>query len=137
MASTVEIGVVILAVGGLLFARQILGSLKMLAANAVGGIITLIVASWFGFGVSISGVTLAITALAGVPGALLVVLLAYGGFAFVPPGAGETGGILAGQAAENFQQLLDGFREFTDFLHEANNTSTSTNASDLIRFEWP
>lgn len=32
-----------------------------------------------------------------------------------------------------YRGLLDGFREFTDFLNEAN--STSTNTSDLISFE--
>lgn len=133
MVDVIAIGAVVLAIGGLLFARQILSSVKMLVANAVGGIITLIVASWFGFGVSISTVTLAITALAGIPGALLVVLLAHGGVAFVPPGTEDAGGILAGKAAENLQGLLDGFREFTDFLDEAN--STSTNTSDLISFE--
>jgi uncharacterized membrane protein len=97
MVDAIAIGAVVLAIGGLLFARQILSSVKMLAANAVGGIITLIVASWFGFGVSISTVTLAITALAGIPGALLVVLLAHGGVAFVPPGTGEAGGILTAE----------------------------------------
>jgi uncharacterized membrane protein YgaE (UPF0421/DUF939 family) len=79
MVDAIAIGAVVLAIGGLLFARQILSSIKMLVANAVGGIIALIVASWFGFGVSISTVTLSITALAGIPGALLVVLLAHGG----------------------------------------------------------
>jgi hypothetical protein len=135
MVDTIAIGAVVLAFGGLLFARQLLSSIKMLVANAVGGIITLVVASWFGFGISISAVTLAITALAGIPGALLVVLLAHGGFAFVPPGAEESGGILAGQAAENLQQLLDRFQEFADFVETSNNASSE--ASNLLRFGKP
>lgn len=135
MVDAIEIGAVVLAIGGLLFARQLLSSIKMLVGNAVAGIITLIVASWFGFGVSISAVTLAITALAGIPGALLVVLLAHGGFAFVPPGTEESGGILAGQAAENLQNLLDTFEGFADFVSTTNNTSSET--SNLLRFGRP
>jgi hypothetical protein len=133
MVDVIAIGAVVLAIGGLLFARQILSSIRMLVANAVGGIITLIVASWFGFGVSISAVTLVITALAGIPGAILVVLLAHGGVAFVPPGAEDAGGILAGQAAENLQGLLDTFREFAGFVEKAN--STASDVSELLSFQ--
>lgn len=135
MVDTIAIGAIVLAVGGLLFARLILSSVRMLVANAVGGIITLIVASWFGFGVSISAVTLAITAIAGILGALLIVLLAHGGMAFVPPRTSEAGGILAEQAAENLQGLLDTFREFAGFVEKAN--STATDMTDHIRIGKP
>lgn len=135
MVDAIAIGAIVLALGGLLFARQILSSVRMLVANAVGGLITLMVASWFGFGVSISAVTLAITAIAGIPGAMLIVLLAHGGVAFVPPGAEDAGGILAGQAAENLQGLLDTFREFAGFVEKAN--STATDVTDLIRIGKP
>jgi hypothetical protein len=124
-----------IVIGGLLFARLILSSVRMLVANAVGGIITLIVASWFGFGVSISAVTLAVTAIAGIPGALLIVLLAHGGMAFVPPRTSEAGGILAEQAAENLQGLLGTFREFAGFVEKAN--STVTDMTDHIQIGMP
>lgn len=128
MVDAITIAMFAIAVVALIFTRQILGSFKMLAANAVGGVLTIMVASWFGFGVALTPVTLLITALAGVPGAMLILLLAYGGVAFVPPGAGEAGSILADQAAQNLDQLLSGFGEFIDFVNEssANDTTAPT-----------
>lgn len=74
--------------------------------NAVVGIITLIVASWFGFGVVLTPLTLAVTALAGVPGAILVLLLSHGGIAFMPAGASGSGQLFADQFANISSQLV-------------------------------
>jgi hypothetical protein len=125
MVDAITITMFAIAVVALIFARQILGSFKMLAANAVGGVLTIMVASWFGFGVALTSVTLLITALAGVPGAILILLLAYGGVAFVPPGAGEAGSILADQAAQNLDRLLNTFDEFVDFVNESSNNGSA------------
>lgn len=105
MVTPVEVGVVVLAVVGLLFAQRILSSIKALVTNAVVGIIALIVASWFGFGVALTPLTLVVTALAGVPGAILILLLSHGGIAFAP--AGESGQLFADQAASIFEQLVN------------------------------
>jgi TM2 domain-containing membrane protein YozV len=126
MVDAITVAVLAIAVVALVFARQILGSLKMLAANAVGGVLTIMVASWFGFGVALTPMTLLITALAGVPGAILVLLLAYGGVAFVPPGAGEAGNILVEQASQNLDRLLSGFGEFVEFVNESSSSSNGT-----------
>ncbi|EMA43584.1 MULTISPECIES: pro-sigmaK processing inhibitor BofA family protein [Halococcus] len=133
MVDGFTLGVLAIAVVALVFARQILGSLKMLAANAVGGVLTIMVASWFGFGVALTPTTLLITALAGVPGAILVLLLAYGGVAFVPPGAGEAGSILVDQAAQNLDRLLSAFGEVVDFVDE----SSSSNGTAVPTTEGP
>jgi flavin reductase (DIM6/NTAB) family NADH-FMN oxidoreductase RutF len=47
MVDAITVAILAIAVVALVFARQILGSLKMLAANAVGGVLTIMVASWF------------------------------------------------------------------------------------------
>ena len=57
-------------------------SLRALAANAIVGLIILIIANVIGLGVQISIVTLLICAILGVPGAVLVILLAVTNIAF-------------------------------------------------------
>lgn len=126
MVDAITVAVLAIAVVALVFARQILGSLKMLAANAVGGVLTIMVASWFGFDVALTPMTLLITALAGAPGAILVLLLAYGEVAFVPPGAGEAGSILVEQASQNLDRFLSAFGEFVDFVNESSSSSNGT-----------
>jgi hypothetical protein len=106
MVTPVEIGTVVLAVAGLLFARRILSSIKALATNAITGIITLVVASWFGFGVSLTPIALAATALAGIPGAILILFLSHGGVAFLPAGASESGQLFVDQVADTIEQVV-------------------------------
>lgn len=106
MVTPVEIGTVVLAAAGLLFARRILSSIKALATNAVAGIITLVVASWFGFGVSLTPIALAATALAGVPGAILILLLSHGGIAFQPTGASGSWQLFADQAVTTIEHVV-------------------------------
>lgn len=56
---------------------------RTLVANAIVGLIVLLVANVIGLGVQISILTLLICAVLGVPGAVLVVLLAVTNVAFV------------------------------------------------------
>lgn len=91
--TNIEIGVVVLAIIGLLFARRILSSIKILALNAIGGLVVLLIANWFGFGVPLTPLVVVVIVLAGIPGAILLVLLSYGGFAFVP--TGDSGQLLS------------------------------------------
>jgi hypothetical protein len=60
-----------------------LPSLRGLAVNAIVGLLILFVANLLGLGVQISLVTLLICAIFGVPGAVLVILLALLDVAFV------------------------------------------------------
>lgn len=130
MVTVIELGVFVLAVLLLVFGRQILSSLRALTANAVGGVVTLFAASWLGFGVALSPLTLVITALAGIPGAVLILLLAYGNVAFVPPGVENAGNILANRALENFDQLVEGGSKFVEFVNESSNESGSETSID-------
>lgn len=57
-------------------------SLRTLLVNAVVGLIILVVANAIGLGVEISLITLLICAVLGVPGAILVILLALLDIAF-------------------------------------------------------
>lgn len=57
-------------------------SIQALAVNAVVGLIILVIANAVGLGVQISFLTLLICAILGVPGAVLVILLAVFDIAF-------------------------------------------------------
>ena len=57
-------------------------SLRVLAVNAVVGLIILFIANVLGLGVQISLITLLLCAVFGVPGAILVILLAVLDVAF-------------------------------------------------------
>lgn len=120
MPIPVELGVIVLAVVGLLFLKRIIGSLRALAANAVGGIATLLIANWFGFGIPLTPLTIGVAVLAGIPGALLVVLLSIGGIAFVSPGAEEISQMLADFLGGLIDQVLD------SVVDSATNNSTQS-----------
>jgi len=57
-------------------------SLRALAVNAIVGLIILFIANVLGLGVQISLITLLVCAVFGVPGAILVILLAVLNIAF-------------------------------------------------------
>lgn len=57
-------------------------SLTALVVNAIVGLVILFLANAVGFGVQISVITLLVCAIFGVPGAILVILLAYLDIAF-------------------------------------------------------
>lgn len=121
---TVLLGVV--AILGVVFAGQILGSIRLLVGNAAGGLVVLLFAGWVGFGVTITPLTVVITAIAGVPGAVLILLLSFGGVAFVPPAGHAPGRALVDMLAHNFHQILAGGHDLLDFINETNSSMNST-----------
>ncbi len=83
MVTTTEIGLLILALALLFGAYRIISAVKPLVVNAVVGVIVLVVANAAGLGVEISAVAVLVCAVGGLPGAVLVVLLATFDVAFV------------------------------------------------------
>lgn len=83
MVTQIEVGTAVLAVVAVLVAYFVLRNAKTLAINAVLGILVLLAANALGLGVQITVLAVIVCALAGVPGAVLVVLLAYLDIAFV------------------------------------------------------
>lgn len=82
MVTPIEIGLLAVAVIALYVAFRLLKNAKALAVNAVVGLVVLVVANLVGLGVEISLLAVLICAVAGIPGAVLVVLLAYLDVAF-------------------------------------------------------
>ncbi len=82
MVTTLEIGLLVVALALLFGAYRIIRAIKPLIVNAVVGVIVLLIASAIGFGVEITPVAVLICAVGGIPGAILVLLLAYTGIAF-------------------------------------------------------
>ena len=84
MVTPIEIGL-LLAVAALVFgAYVVIKVVKPFIVNAVLGLLVLFVASFLGFSVSVNWIVLLIVALGGIPGALLVLLLAWFGVLFSP-----------------------------------------------------
>ena len=83
MVTPVEIGIVVLAFIALIIAYHILKAIKTLILNAIMGVVILLVANWAGAGVAISIWAIIVCAIAGIPGAILVILLSYLDIAFV------------------------------------------------------
>ena len=82
MVSTTEIALLILALALLFGAFRIIETVKPLIVNAIVGVIILVVANVAGLGVSITPIAVLVCAIGGVPGAVLVILLAYLEIAF-------------------------------------------------------
>jgi hypothetical protein len=83
MVTTTELILVVVVLALLLGAYRIIRAVKPLIVNAVIGLIVLFVASFLGLGVEITPIAVLICALGGVPGAILVVILASLDVAFV------------------------------------------------------
>ncbi|WP_049998071.1 pro-sigmaK processing inhibitor BofA family protein [Halococcus sediminicola] len=84
MVTGLELAVLAVALVLLLGAARILQAVRPLIVNAVIGLLVFLAASWFGIGVEINWLTLAVVAIGGLPGAILVVLLSVFGVAFTP-----------------------------------------------------
>jgi SigmaK-factor processing regulatory protein BofA len=84
MVTGLEIAILAAAVVLLLGSYRVIHTVRPFIVNAVVGLVALILASVFGFGVEITPIVLLIVAIGGVPGALLVILLAYLNIAFTP-----------------------------------------------------
>ncbi|WP_080508333.1 pro-sigmaK processing inhibitor BofA family protein [Haloparvum sedimenti] len=83
MVTPVEIGLLAAALIGLFVAFKLLKAVKGLAVNAIVGVVILFVANLAGLGVQISWLSVLVCAIAGVPGAVLIIILSYLDIAFV------------------------------------------------------
>ena len=82
MVTPIEIALLILVLALLFGAFRIIKTVKPLIVNAIVGVIILVIANFAGLGVSITPIAVLVCAVGGVPGAILVVLLAYLEIAF-------------------------------------------------------
>jgi hypothetical protein len=93
MVTTLEIGLLVGVLALLFGAYAVIKTVKPFIVNAVVGVIVLVIASFLGIGVEITPVAILVCAVGGIPGALLVILLAYLGVAFA--GMAAPAGVLA------------------------------------------
>jgi hypothetical protein len=93
MVTTLEIGLLVAVLALLFGAYTIIKAVKPFVVNAVVGVIVLVIASFLGIGVEITPIAVLICAVGGIPGAILVILLAYTGVAFA--GMAAPVGVLA------------------------------------------
>ncbi|MFB6081813.1 MAG: pro-sigmaK processing inhibitor BofA family protein [Halanaeroarchaeum sp.] len=84
MVTPLEIGVLVAIAAIVLGAYAIIRAVKPFIVNAVVGLIALLLAGAVGFGVEITWVVVLVVAIGGVPGALLVIILAHVGLVFDP-----------------------------------------------------
>lgn len=82
MVTTIEIALLILVLALLFGAYRIIKVITPFIVNAIVGVVVLLLASFFGLGVEISPLAVLICAIGGVPGAVLVIILAYLDIAF-------------------------------------------------------
>ncbi len=82
MVTTIEIALLVAVLALLFGAYTIIKTVKPFIVNAVVGVIVLVIASFLGLGVEITPIAVLICAVGGIPGAILVILLAYLGIAF-------------------------------------------------------
>lgn len=82
MVTPIEIALVVAAIVALVVAYRMLKMAKALAVNAIVGVVILLVANFLDVGVELSIWAILICAIAGIPGAILVALLAYLDVAF-------------------------------------------------------
>ena len=87
MVTTLELAALGAVLVFLLGGYRVIHTIKPFIVNAVVGLIALLIAGALGFGVEITPFVLLVVAIGGVPGAILVVLLAYLGLAFLPAAA--------------------------------------------------
>lgn len=79
-----ELLVVLVVLAFALGAYRIIRTVRPFIVNAVVGLLVILALSWFGYGVEITPLVVLVVAIGGIPGAVLVVLLAYAGLVFEP-----------------------------------------------------
>ncbi|MFW5895852.1 MAG: pro-sigmaK processing inhibitor BofA family protein [archaeon] len=84
MVTPPELAVLAVIVLALLIAYAVIKAVKPFIVNAVVGLVVLLLAGFFGFGVNITWVVVLVVAIGGIPGALLVLILAHAGLVFEP-----------------------------------------------------
>ena len=82
--TTLELAVLLVLLVLLFGSYSVIKTVKPFIVNAVVGILVLLLFGVFGLGVEITPLVLLVVAIGGIPGAFLVVLLAYLGLAFIP-----------------------------------------------------
>ncbi|MDR5656048.1 pro-sigmaK processing inhibitor BofA family protein [Halodesulfurarchaeum sp. HSR-GB] len=88
MATPIELGLLLAVAVAVIAAYLVLRALKPFIINAVLGLLVLLVAGVLGFEVAITPIVVLVVAIGGIPGAILVLLLAYFGILFGPAAAG-------------------------------------------------
>ena len=83
MVTLVEVGLLALAVIAVIVGYRILKNATALVVNAIVGVLVLALANFLGLGVQISPVAVLVCAVAGIPGAVLVILLSLLDIGFV------------------------------------------------------
>jgi hypothetical protein len=83
MVTLVEVGLLALAVIAVIVGYRILKNATALVVNAIVGVLVLALANFLGLGVQISPVAVLVCAVAGIPGAVLVILLSLLDVGFV------------------------------------------------------
>ncbi|ELZ06906.1 pro-sigmaK processing inhibitor BofA family protein [Natrialba aegyptia] len=84
MVTGLEILLLVLVLAVIIGASTIIQTVRPFIVNAVVGLIALFLAQLFGLPVAVTPIVLAIVAIGGFPGALLVMLLSVFDVAFVP-----------------------------------------------------
>ncbi|MDZ7850012.1 MAG: pro-sigmaK processing inhibitor BofA family protein [Halodesulfurarchaeum sp.] len=84
MATPIELGLLLLVAVAVIVAYLLLRAIKPFIINAVLGLVVLLLAGFLGFEVAITPIVVLIVAVGGIPGALLVLLLAYFGILVGP-----------------------------------------------------
>lgn len=84
MVTGTELAVLALVVVALVGVHRAIKTVKPLVVNAIVGLVVLVLANALGYGVVVTPVVVLIVALGGVPGAVLVLLLAYLDVVFQP-----------------------------------------------------
>ena len=84
MATGLELLLLAVVIAALFGVHRVIKTVKPLVVNAVVGLLVLLLANAIGFGVVITPVVVLIVALAGLPGAVLVILLAQLDLLFSP-----------------------------------------------------
>jgi hypothetical protein len=82
MVTTTEIALLALVLALLFGAYRIIQTVRPLVVNAIVGVIILLIANFVGLGVQITPIAVLVCAVGGVPGAVLVILLAFLDIAF-------------------------------------------------------
>ena len=82
MVTTTEIALLALVLALLFGAYRIIRTVRPLVVNAIVGVIILLIANFVGLGVRITPIAVLVCAIGGVPGAVVVILLAFLDIAF-------------------------------------------------------
>jgi hypothetical protein len=83
MVTTLEVALLLVLLALLLGAYRVIRTVKPFIMNAIVGLLVLLIASTLGANVALTPLVVLICAVGGVPGAILVLLLAFLDIAFV------------------------------------------------------